>query len=77
MATATARRLPVSRQFIEGNCSRCGGFLTSEQSFDLMEQTDHFDFQVQRCVQCGDLTDPVILRNRRQPSGEAHVGRRG
>jgi hypothetical protein len=28
-------------------------------------------------VQCGDLTDPVILRNRRQPSGEAHVGRRG
>jgi len=36
-------------------CSRCGGFMVTEPCYD---------FRVQRCVQCGDLVDPVVLRNR-------------
>jgi hypothetical protein len=40
-------------------CSRCGGFTVVEPCYD---------FRVQRCVQCGDLVDPVILQNRQQGS---------
>jgi ribosomal protein L37E len=36
-------------------CPRCGGFMVIEPCFD---------FRVQRCVQCGNLVDPVILQNR-------------
>jgi len=41
-------------------CSRCGGFIVLEPCYD---------FRVQRCVQCGDRVDPVILQNRQQGSG--------
>ncbi|HUK56620.1 MAG TPA: hypothetical protein VLY20_08175 [Nitrospiria bacterium] len=40
-------------------CSRCGGFMVAEPCYD---------FQVQRCIQCGDLVDPVVLLNRQQGS---------
>jgi hypothetical protein len=39
-------------------CSRCGGFLVVEP---------YYDCRVQRCVQCGDLLDPVIVQNRQHP----------
>ena len=46
-------------------CSRCGGFMVAEWCFDLLDDTGHLNFLASRCVQCGDLVDPVILRNRR------------
>jgi hypothetical protein len=39
-------------------CSRCGGLMVIEPCLD---------FQVQRCVQCGDIVDPVIVQNRQHP----------
>ena len=38
-------------------CSRCGGLMVMEQCFDLLAR---------RCVQCGEIVDPVILQNRNQ-----------
>ncbi len=46
-------------------CSRCGGFMVTEQCFDLLSDSGHLDFLARRCVQCGELVDPIILRNRR------------
>jgi hypothetical protein len=46
-------------------CSRCGGLMVTEQCFDLLSDNGHLDFLARRCVQCGDLVDPIILRNRR------------
>jgi hypothetical protein len=46
-------------------CSRCGGLMVTEQCFDLLSDNGHLDFLAKRCVQCGELIDPVILRNRR------------
>ncbi|WP_447980104.1 hypothetical protein [Candidatus Nitrospira bockiana] len=40
-------------------CWRCGGLMVVE---------DYVEFPVWRCVQCGEMIDPVILRNRRQSS---------
>lgn len=45
-------------------CSRCGGLMVTEQCVDLRDDTGQLDFLARRCVQCGDLVDPLILRNR-------------
>ncbi len=45
-------------------CQRCGGFLVDEVCMDLGNSTGELDCLTKRCVQCGDLVDPVILRNR-------------
>ena len=44
-------------------CSRCNGLMVAEWCDDLS------DYRVQRCVQCGEVVDPVILRNRRALQG--------
>lgn len=38
-------------------CLRCSGFMVLEPCFD---------FLAWRCVQCGDVIDPVILQNRQR-----------
>jgi hypothetical protein len=49
-------------------CSRCGGLMVTEQCFDLHSDGGRLGFPVRRCVQCGEVIDPVILRNRYQRS---------
>ena len=45
-------------------CLRCGGFLVDERCMDIGESLGGYWFMAMRCVQCGDITDEVILRNR-------------
>ena len=42
----------------EDRCPRCSGLMVAEWYEDLSDHT------AQRCVQCGEIVDPVILRNR-------------
>ena len=39
-------------------CPRCSGLMVDEWCQDLS------DYRAQRCVQCGEIVDPVILHNR-------------
>jgi hypothetical protein len=41
-----------------GCCPRCSGLMVDEWCQDLS------DYRSQRCVQCGEMIDPVILHNR-------------
>ncbi|MGE3978052.1 MAG: hypothetical protein AB7F94_10740 [Nitrospira sp.] len=50
-------------------CSRCTGLMVVEQSFDSMRGSSEADVLLRRCVQCGDIVDPVILQNRRSQRG--------
>jgi hypothetical protein len=51
-------------------CWRCGGLMVVERCVDLLDDTGRLNFLAQRCVQCGELVDPIILMNRRpQPPG--------
>jgi uncharacterized Zn finger protein len=43
-------------------CGRCGGLMKTESVFDLVE--NEIEFMAARCLQCGDIVDPVILMNR-------------
>ena len=53
-ATAQSR----ARIHSEDRCPRCTGMMVAEWCEDLS------DYRAQRCVQCGEVIDPVILHNR-------------
>lgn len=54
------------RAFLQGStCVRCGGLMVAEFCMDLLNSNGELDCPVVRCVQCGDVVDPVIQRNRR------------
>ena len=45
-------------------CPRCGGLLVRAPFVDLWEDGARSDHAARRCVQCGEVVDPIILRNR-------------
>jgi hypothetical protein len=48
----------------ESMCIRCGGLMVTDFCMDLLFCTGETEFAAQRCVQCGEVVDPVILQNR-------------
>ncbi len=46
-------------------CERCQGLMVQDQSLDLLGTGDDFSVWIWRCISCGNIVDPVILRNRR------------
>lgn len=53
-------------------CTRCGGFIVQDSCLDVFDETGEIDLVASRCIQCGDLIDPVISRNRMQKLEPAH-----
>ena len=48
----------------ESMCARCGGLMVTDFYMDLLFCIGETEFAAQRCVQCGEIVDTVILRNR-------------
>ncbi len=46
-------------------CLRCRGLMVKDQFYDLLDDSGHLSFKGWRCVCCGDVLDPLILKNRR------------
>jgi RNase P subunit RPR2 len=66
----------LSSALLHSSCLRCGGFMVKEVSADLLNSAGELDCVTTRCVQCGDILDPVILRNRsirQQPMTVQHA----
>ena len=61
----------------ESTCTRCGGLMVQDFYLDLLDNIGESKFAAKRCVQCGEVVDPVILRNRgtRQEPMTAHFGK--
>ena len=59
-------------------CSRCTGLMVMEQGFDSMLGSSEADVSILRCVQCGNIVDPVILQNRQLQRGSdaGHFGKK-
>ncbi|MGC3976330.1 MAG: hypothetical protein QM771_18390 [Nitrospira sp.] len=47
------------------NCLRCNSPMYREV-FDHVLETQGQEFQALHCMMCGDIVDPVILKNRRE-----------
>jgi len=55
---------PSTPQAGWGLCMRCGGFMVTEYYLDLQDDTGQIGITGLRCTSCGEVVDPVILRNR-------------
>lgn len=53
-----------ARPHTQLSCNRCSGCLEYEMCIDLESDTGCCTFWVLRCLQCGDIVDETILRNR-------------
>jgi hypothetical protein len=49
----------------ESMCTRCGGLMVSDFSINLLNSAGESELAAKRCVQCGEVVDAVIQRNRR------------
>jgi hypothetical protein len=47
---------------VAATCRRCGGLMVLARYTDCWDDADNV--AVRRCVQCGEVVDPVILHNR-------------
>jgi hypothetical protein len=57
-------RVEVLKFRQESSCTRCGGLMVPEFCTDLLNGSGSLDCSTLRCVQCGDVVDPVIRWNR-------------
>jgi hypothetical protein len=48
----------------QSSCQRCSGHMEHDMCIDLESNTGRSTFWALRCIQCGDIVDEVILRNR-------------
>ena len=53
-------------------CSRCGGFLVRSFCVSPDQGTAEFQILVWKCLQCGDVFDATILKNRRLSHHHSH-----
>ena len=60
MATVIAEKTSSAQL----TCARCGGLMVSDFCMDLMNSPGELEVAAKRCVQCGEVVDPVIQRNR-------------
>ena len=47
---------------------RCGGLMVTEHYLDLQDDTGQLGITGLLCTSCGEIVDPVILRNRLNPT---------
>lgn len=45
-------------------CQRCRGCLIRDSFEDLRDDTGHLQFEGWRCINCGEVIDPVVLTHR-------------
>lgn len=58
-----------------GQCTRCGGLMVADRYIDLLDDTGKLEFIADRCIQCGEVVDHTILRNRMAHQAKAKTAR--
>jgi hypothetical protein len=54
----------TSKTSPQPSCRRCSGHMAHEMCIDLESDNGRSTCWAFRCIQCGDIVDEVILRNR-------------
>jgi len=52
------------------DCSRCGGFMVEDKIYTPVNEKSQVYTHFWRCIQCGDMIDSTILKNRNNPLPE-------
>lgn len=56
-------------------CARCEGLMVRDQFYDLLDDSGHLSITAWRCVSCGNIVDPLILKNRLRFEASPLVGK--
>lgn len=48
-------------------CGRCNGLMIRDSFLDLRDDMGSLQFDGWRCVNCGEVLDPVVLAHRMNP----------
>ena len=67
------RQVATSAARHESTCPRCSGLMVNDFCMDLLNSTGELEFAAKRCVQCGEVVDAVIQRNRQLRQGSMAV----
>jgi hypothetical protein len=51
-------------KIFQKTCYRCGGLMVNTFCISPDEATADFEVPALKCLQCGDIVDPLILKNR-------------
>lgn len=70
--TSMMTRLVGTEASDGGPCPRCSGLMVEERYYDF---AGFRPFQGVRCVNCGEILDPLIREHRYQRSGSTHHNR--
>ncbi len=46
-------------------CLRCRGLMVQDHFYDMLDDSGHLSFVGWRCICCGNVLDPLILKNQR------------
>lgn len=57
------------------NCQRCQGLMIRESFLDLRDDTGQLSFNGWKCLNCGELVDPVVLMHRDETPLTPYRGR--
>ncbi len=63
-AETAANVLTIGSRVDPAQCTRCGGLMVADRYIDLLDDTGKLEFTADRCIQCGEVVDQIILRNR-------------
>ncbi len=66
-----AAPIPLEKSNSPDSCTRCGGLLVSHWCMNVNYDAGGMEILTKRCLQCGEVIDPVILENRQHPEREA------
>jgi len=57
------------------DCRRCHGLMIRDSFVDLRDDTGRLNFNGWRCLNCGEVIDPVVLTHRDVSPAEPYRGR--
>lgn len=57
-------------------CQRCHGYMVGDHFMDLLNVTGEIVFNGWRCLNCGNIADPVIVRHHQSTEGVPAKSRR-
>ncbi len=67
---------PVYTPFTEkALCPRCDGLMVKEYFFDYRDDSGKLAFLAFRCILCGEIIDPIIMKNRKHRPNRRQIQR--
>ena len=65
-------KIPLNvKRMQTGRCRRCRGLMVRERFYDGLSDNGRLDFGGVRCVQCGEILDPLInIHQHQRPDPE-------